>query len=207
MATTVWHRDVRLADGQPYPLRNRLTEGPASGDISDRILGLTEKQSRMSTAAHELGHAVVWLAGGLHVRHLGLGIGPGGQAVCEPVTQTPEETMNRVVGVVAGERAVDRWLRETGLWTSNLAAMAELGAAHDRAYVFECDPEPRPGFGDGDVDYSVLHDLADEALDAVWDKVMAALPILTRAGLMTGDELADHVGMRNGPVSAGRGHR
>lgn len=197
MATTVWHRDVRLADGQPYPLRNRLTEGPLSGDINERILGLTEKQSRMSTAAHELGHAVVWLAGGLHVRYLGVGIGLGGQAACEPVTRTPEEQMSRVIGVVAGERAQDRWLRESGLWTPSLGALAELGAAHDRAYVFGCDPRPRPGFGDGDVDYSVLHDLADEALGAVWNEIVMALPILVERGRMTGDELAGCVNLVN----------
>jgi hypothetical protein len=203
VTATVWHRDVRLADGQPYPLRNRLTEGPVSGDINDRVLGLTEKQSRMSTAVHELGHAVVWLAGGLHVRYLGVGIGPGGQAACEPVTRTPEEQMSCVVGAVAGERATDRWLRESGLWTPSLGALAELGAAHDRAYVFACDPKPRPGFGDGDVDYSVLHDLADEALDAVWIKVMMALPILVRRGQMTGDELADCVGLANQRAAVG----
>lgn len=197
MTTTIWNRDVRLADGTVYPLRNRLTEGPASGEISDRTLGLTPEQCRTSTAVHELGHAVMWLAGGLHVHHLGVGIGPGGQAVCGPVTQTPEERLHRVLGVVAGERAQDRWLRETGLWTPSLAAMAELGAAHDRAYVFACDPEPRPGFGDGDVDYSVLHTMADEALDGIWDKVMTALPVLVQRSWMTGDDLADCVGLPN----------
>lgn len=203
MTAMVWHRDVRLADGQPYPLRNRLTEGPVSGDINDRILGLTDKQSRTSRAAHELGHAVVWLTGGLHLRYLGVGIGLGGQAVCESVTRTPEEQMNRIVGVVAGERAQDRWLRESGLWTPSLGALAELGAAHDRAYVFACDPKPRPGFGDGDVDYSVLHDLADRALDAVWSKITKALPILVRRGQMAGDELADCVGVVNQHAAVG----
>ncbi|MFI9344911.1 hypothetical protein ACIG0D_27150 [Streptomyces sp. NPDC052773] len=201
-----WHRDVVLSDGRVYPLRNRLSED-IRGDISDEALGLTGEQSRASTAVHELGHAMVWLASGLHVQYLGVGIGPGGQAACKAVTKTPQELMARVTGVVAGERAQDRWLRETGLWTSDLAAMAELGAAHDRAYVFACGPEPQPGFGDGQVDYSVLHDLADVALDAIWGKLMTALPILTRVGKMTGDELANHVGLRNGPAPAAqRGH-
>lgn len=111
--------------------------------------------------------------------------------------------MNRVIGVVAGERAQDRWLREGGLWTPSLGALAELGAAHDRAYVFACDPRPRPGFGDGDVDYSVLHDLADEALDAVWKKVAMALPILVERGRMTGDELADCVSLVNQRAAIG----
>lgn len=204
--TTTWHHDVVLSDGSVYPLRHRLSED-IRGDISSETLGLTGEQSRASTAVHELGHAMVWLASGLHVQYLGVGIGPGGQAACTAVTKTPQELMARVTGAVAGERAQDRWLRETGLWTTDLAVMAELGAAHDRAYVFACDPEPRPGFGDGDVDYSVLHDLADEALDAIWDKITTALPILTRVGRMTGDELADHVGMRNGPApTARRGH-
>lgn len=195
--TTTWYHDVVLSDGSVYPLRNRLSED-IRGDISDEALGLTGEQSRVSTAVHELGHAMVWLASGLHVQYLGVGIGSGGQAACTAVAKTPQELMARITGVVAGERAQDRWLREAGLWTPNLAAMAELGAAHDRAYVFACGPEPRPSFGGSDVDYSVLHDLADEALDAIWGKIMKALPILIRVGRMTGDELADHVGVRNG---------
>lgn len=200
--TTAWYHDVVLSDGSVYPLRNRLSED-IRGDISNEALGLTGEQSRASTAVHELGHAMVWLASGLHVQYLGVGIGSGGQAACTAVAKTPQELMARITGVVAGERAQDRWLREGGLWTPSLGAVAELGAAHDRAYVFACDPTPRPGFGDGEIDYSVLHDLADEALDAVWDKVLLALPVLVRRGRMTGDELADCVELTNRRAAAG----
>ncbi|MFE2693672.1 hypothetical protein [Streptomyces mirabilis] len=191
-----WHHDY-VVNGVPYPLRNRL-DWPHD-EINDRMLGFTDEESRTSTAVHELGHGVVWLAAGVHVLYLGVGIGPGGQAACASVTQSPQERLARVIGTVAGERAVDRWLRETGRWTPEHAAMAELGAWQDRAYVFACDPQPRPGFGDGEIDYSVLHDLADQALSASWDNILAALPVLLRAGRMTGDQLAACTGLPNTP--------
>ncbi|MBQ1163686.1 hypothetical protein KBZ21_37445, partial [Streptomyces sp. A73] len=82
---------------------------------------------------------------------------------CGPVAD--DKRLGWAVAVVAGERATDRWLREAGLWTEDLAAMADLGASHDRALIFAAAPEPRPGFGTGEADYSDLHDLADRALD------------------------------------------
>jgi hypothetical protein len=192
-----WHHNVRRADGTPYPTRNRLEDGPEHGDIDPITLGLSQEDSRAICAVHELGHAVVWLAGGIHVASLHLEDGFGGQAVCVSRSLTP--TMSLVIGTVAGERAVDRWLRQTGLWTPSLAAMAEVTAAHDRASVFSYDPQPRPGFGDGDVCYSVLHDLADEALDAQWDRILDVLPDFIRTGCMTGDELASRIGLPNTP--------
>ncbi|MGW7617463.1 hypothetical protein ACWGLG_16655 [Streptomyces antimycoticus] len=194
---TVWHHDLRLEDGAPYPLRNRLEEGPEYGDINDQVLGLTKKQSRTGQAVHELGHAMVWLAGGLHVVNLGIDIGRGGRAMCLPTNRTQEQQMTRIIGIVAGERAQDRWLRETGLWTPSRAAMAELGAAHDRSLVFAADPRPRPGFGSGGADYSDLHDLADRALDGIWGSIQDALPVLVRRGSLSGDQLAKLSGLTN----------
>ncbi|WP_228183955.1 hypothetical protein [Streptomyces anulatus] len=196
MALTRWHHDVVLEDGTVYPLRHRLEDGPEYGAVNGRALGLTAAQSRTGTAVHELGHALVWLAGGLHVTGLAVGTEPGGRAQCTLRTHTPEHRAARVIGIVAGERAVDRWLRETGLWTPSLAAMAELEAAHDRALVLDA-TRPRPAFGDGGPDYSDLHHLADQALDTIWDRLLTALPVLVRDGEMTGDRLAARTGLTN----------
>lgn len=197
-AQVIWHYNVRRADGTPYPTRNRLEDGLEHCDIDPLTLGLNQDDSRAICAVHELGHAVIWLAGGIHVTRIHLSDGFGGRAECVSPSLTP--TMPLVIGTVAGERAVDRWLRETGLWTPSLAAMAEMTAAHDRASVFSYDPQPRPGFGDGEVDYSVLHDLADEALDAQWTRILDVLPSFIRAGRMTGDELAARTGLPNAPA-------
>ncbi|MBQ1164834.1 hypothetical protein KBZ21_43415, partial [Streptomyces sp. A73] len=67
-ATVVWHHDVNLSDGTPYPLRHQLSAYARSQPLlNDDLLGLTPDQSRTSTAVHELGHAVLFLAGGLRV--------------------------------------------------------------------------------------------------------------------------------------------
>lgn len=192
---TIWHREIITADGTPYPTRNRLADESLRGEINPQALGLSEADSRAIAAVHELGHAVVWMTGGFHV--VDLGIGDDFKGYAEIASASREATTAMFVGLVAGERAVDRWLRETALWTSSLAAMAELTAAHDRAAVFEMEPSPRPSFGDGPIDYSVLHDLADEALDAQWGRIVTALPVLIRAGRMTGDRLAECIDMPN----------
>ncbi|WP_171115519.1 MULTISPECIES: hypothetical protein [unclassified Streptomyces] len=192
---TIWHREIITADGTPYPTRNRLEDESLHGEINPQALGLSEADSRAIAAVHELGHAVVWMAGGFHVASLGVGDDFRGHA--EVACASREATTAMFVGLVAGERAVDRWLRETALWTPSLAAMAELTAAHDRAAVFEMAPQPRPTFGDGPVDYSVLHDLADQALDTQWDRIMTALPALIQSGWMTGDQLSSRIAIPN----------
>lgn len=192
---TAWYHEAALKDGTPYPTRNRLGDARLHEEVNPQALGLSEADSRAIAAVHELGHAVVWMAGGFHVVALGVGDDFSGHAQIAATSR--EATTPLFAGLVAGERAVDRWLRETGLWTPSLAAMAELTAAHDRAAVFEMEPSPRPSFGDGAVDYSVLHDLADEALNMHWDRIMTALPTLIHAGRMTGDQLASRIAIPN----------
>ncbi|MFB7214665.1 hypothetical protein [Streptomyces sp. NPDC056255] len=196
-----WHHGVVLEDGRPYPMRHRLSDhAQRLPELTDRVLGLSDQECRASTAAHELGHAVLWMVQGIHVVEVGVDA-LDGQAQCSP--PAPEKRLEWAIAVVAGERAQDRWLRETGLWTEDRAAMAELGASSDRARIFAADPMPRPGFGDGGPDYADLHALADQALDARWDTIQAALPALVREGTMTGNRLASCIGFPN-PTPAAR---
>ncbi|MEV8100536.1 hypothetical protein [Kitasatospora sp. NPDC085879] len=87
------------------------------------------------------------------------------------------------IGVAGGERAQDRWLREAGLWTPDRAAAVELAAYGDRAWLQDR-PRSCP-------DLMALHDMADDALDQVWERLTAALPVLLRQQAMSGEQLAE----------------
>ncbi|MGV9816625.1 hypothetical protein ACWDTQ_32520, partial [Streptomyces cellulosae] len=108
-----------------------------------------------------------------------------------------ERMLGWALGVVAGERAVDRWLREEGLWTPSRAAWAELAAKHDRDTILASPIYPTPGFGSGTADYGLLHQLADDALARVWEQVRATVPVLLTRRSLTGHELGAMNGIRN----------
>lgn len=194
----VWHHGYVVEDGTPFPLRHRLSEHARRiPELSSRALGLSKQQSELGQAIHELAHGVLWLAHGVHVVSVGVGVGRGGLAECDQ-PRDADQRLGWAIGVAAGERAEDRWLRESGLWTEDLAAMAEIAARTDRANILAADPQPRPGFGDGgEADYSEFHDLADQALDVHWDRISTVLPLLIMEGQMTGDQLASLVDLPN----------
>jgi hypothetical protein len=193
--STTWHHDVTMF-GEPYPTRNPVPDRFRVGDVTaSELMALPEEHRLAVTAAHELGHALLFLAGGLRVDRVSV-VGDGrtnGHAMVLP-TGVPDEARLMAVGTAAGERAEDRWLREAGLWTPDRAAVTELSAHGDRAYLLE-HTHPRPRFGTGDLDFSVLHDMADEALDRVWGRLTAVLPVLVRERVMPGEQLAECAGL------------
>ncbi|MGN7135485.1 hypothetical protein [Streptomyces pseudogriseolus] len=199
----VWHHDVRVG-GVVYPLRHRLDDA-YNGELSDRVFGFTPEQSAEMAAVHELGHALVWLDRGVHVRYVDLkkrvrlGNPVDGNAVCGPVAN--DRMLGWALGVAAGERAVDRWLREEGLWTPSRAAWAEVSAKHDRDAILASSIDPKPCFGSGMADYGDLHQLADDALVRVWERVRASVPVLITRQSIGGNEL----GAMNGIVNASSG--
>ncbi|MEU8516366.1 hypothetical protein AB0C76_33005 [Kitasatospora sp. NPDC048722] len=191
-----WHYDVDLF-GEPYPTRHPVPDHFRTGAVTaSELMGLTPEQGLAAVAAHELGHAVPWLACGLRVRRIS--IVPdgrlGGHAMALP-TGVDDEIRWQAVGVASGERAEDRWLREAGLWSPDRAAVTEMSACQDRAWLME-HTTPRPTFGSGDgLDFTVLHDMADSVLDQVWGRLTAALPVLVRQRVMSGEELAECTGL------------
>lgn len=196
MTKTTWHHDAHLF-GKPYPTRHRVPERFRIGAVNaSDLMELTAEQALAARAAHELGHALPWLAAGLDVPRVSLV--PQGRLGGHTVvrrTGVSDEARLMALGTAAGERAEDRWLRVTGLWTSDRAAVVELTAVQDRAQLLEC-TVPRPTFGTGGaLDFADLHDMADQALDQVWAQLTTALPVLVRRGVMSGEELAACTGL------------
>ncbi|MFB7948956.1 hypothetical protein ACFC6L_29035 [Kitasatospora phosalacinea] len=208
-----WYDDLTV-NGVPYPTRHPVPPRFRTGTANARALftadGLSEAQYTEMVAAHELGHALVWLAGGLHVPGLSTHAdGQFGGHTTVKATGAPDECRTQVLGVVAGELAQDRWLRESGLWSEDRAALVETTAVRDRWIALDR-ITPRPHFGGSGPgsDYTLIQAMAAQHLEHIWPLMATALPLLLRERVLTGRELADHLGLpfapplRSGPAAA-----
>lgn len=88
---------------------------------------------RTHGAYHEAGHAVTALACGLTVDAIHLAPSGQGDMFHCVISGTIFRWTDYVTMLAAGERAADRWLRESGLWTEERAWSVERGARTDRA--------------------------------------------------------------------------
>jgi hypothetical protein len=130
-------------------------------------------------AIHEAGHAVAALLGRGHLHSAQITKGTatsteGGITDCCNLN----DGHAFAVFCAAGERATDRWLREAGLWTPERAVAAEVGARGDRHLFLSINPDV--GFGDRQIDYRVVHDLADQAIDQQWPAITAVADALVQ---------------------------
>ena len=189
---TKWHDDICVL-GQPYPTRNCAPN--IEGD-SDARLNLTPTQLDYLRAIHEAGHAVAVLIGNAHLHS------------AEIVTGLADDETGGVVHAcnladghayavfsAAGERAADRWLHEAALWTPERAVANEAAAHGDRTSFLAINPHV--GFGDKEVDYRIVHDLADQALNTHWAAVTAVADALHQHQHLTGAAIADIAGLPN----------
>lgn len=196
--TSTWHHDddMRVL-GRPYPTRNYAPH--IQGD-TDACLILPAPQLDYLRAIHEAGHAVAVLTGRGHLHSAQI---VTGQATTEEGGVTRACHMNDghayAIFSAAGERAADRWLRESGLWTPERAVANEVAAHGDRRSFLAINPHV--GFGDKEVDYRHVHDLADQALDTHWTAITAVADVLAARLYLTGDEIADLAQMSNGTHS------
>lgn len=200
-AEVTWHDDIRIG-GKPYPTRNFA---PDYGPNSDAYLGsLTYGQRDELRAVHEAAHAVAALVAAGHVHHVQI-LTTVSLRTCEPADEGIKggetqacniaDSTDVAVFLGAGERAEDRWLREQGLWTPDVAAGIEMGAYGDRKILLEMNPHV--GFGTGQ-DYAVVHDLADHFVSEHWGRVLAVAGELARRLRLDGDEVARLAGIPNG---------
>lgn len=191
-----WHTLMDI-NGQPYPTRHYASD--IEGD-SDACLNLPAPQLDYLRAIHEAGHAVTVLTGGAHLHSAEIVIG---EAVAEEggVTYACNLADGHAYAVFSavGERASDRWLREAGLWNPERAVANEVGARGDRHQFLAINPHV--GFGDREVDYRFVHDLADQALDQHWAAVVRVADRLVQERKLDADTIVAMTGIPNGPAS------
>ena len=207
-AISVWYDDATV-NGLRYPTRNEVPEW--ADDSDDLLQALTDEQRDLMRAVHEAGHAVAALAAGGYVHHAWIsttsklraaddrltgGLQVGGRA---EVCGIPGGR-DFVTVMAAGERAEDRWLHDTGLWTPDVAAGVEYGAYTDRREVLNLNPGL--GFEGGHNDFLIVHELADQFVAEHWDSVLAVANVLAIRLHLTGEEITDLAGLPNGTHSA-----
>jgi hypothetical protein len=169
---------------------------------------------RQAVAVHEAGHAAVALQFGLHLPSVTL-IDPIELRACGHLKEIEGALDNVLLDgatigemmtvLAAGERAEDRWLRETGLWTVTRAFFAERSAFADRdvARVHLAGYGQGLRFGASSVgapdaaDWWRASGLADAALHGIWDKVLLLANRIAEAGALSGDDAAAVCGMAN----------
>ncbi|MFJ9693432.1 hypothetical protein [Kitasatospora sp. NPDC101183] len=201
---TGWHFEYNTGIRTRHPLPD-----VARPTTRYRILGLDDDQLRRDIAVHEAGHATLLLFWGIPFEFveiaadLGKGSGSGGRVAISGTA--PFEHV--IVELAAGERAEDRWMREVGLWSPQRAFAVEIGACGDRRAI---DTAVRTVHGTGLTygtstdwtrDLAALHQRADEAVDAVWDRVLTLAEALERNGRLTHEQAAEAAGFT--PVGIG----
>lgn len=193
---SVWHLLIDV-DGQPYPTRNYAPEIEGG---SDACLNLAAAHLDYLRAIHEAGHAVAVLIGRAHLHSAEI---VTGEAVTEEGGVVHACNLadghGYAVFSAAGERASDRWLREAGLWTPERAVANEVGARSDRQQFLAINTHV--GFGDREVDYRYIHDLADQALDRHWEAVVRVADELVRWQHLDADTVVGLTGLPNGSGS------
>jgi hypothetical protein len=103
----------------------------------------------------------------------------------------------------AGERADDRWLREEGLWTPRRAVCTEVGAQGDRQTLLAF--SPHVGFGDKEVHYRAIHDLADEVIEEYWVQITTLAAVLVERIRLDGNEIASLAELEGGACGCTQG--
>lgn len=192
-----WYTTVDT-DGQPYRTRHHV---PGLDSNTPAYLSVTDAQLDYLRAIHEAGHAVTALLGRAHLHSAEIVYGDtdaetGGVVYACNLA----DGHGYAIYSAAGERAADRWLREAELWTPEGAIANEVAAKSDRLQFLAINPHV--GFGDREVDYRVVHDLADQALDQHWTVVVRVADQLVQRGRLTADEIVTIAGLPNGPASA-----
>ncbi|MDX3839582.1 hypothetical protein [Streptomyces europaeiscabiei] len=194
-----WHTNLYV-DGVAYPTRHyaHLDE---DDDGTEADLGLTDEEVQYIRAIHEAGHAVTALSGGGHLHHAQIET-PDSAVDHGGVTYACGLSDGNLFAAFsgAGERANDRWMRENGLWTPRRAVAVESGARGDRAAFLRINPHV--GFGDRQVDYRAVHDIADQAVHHYWREISAVADALVQQIHLGGDRIADLIGIPNGPHRA-----
>lgn len=155
---------------------------------------------RQIGAVHEAGHVVASLRAGLGVDGVYLSPSPQGHMFHAVHTGRITRWDGYMAMLAAGERAADRWLRETGQWTPERAWSVERGAHSDRSRAIEFAESTDRTFDflahpwDG---WTLVCSYADGGLDAHWNRVMAVANALLEEGSLDAAAVARVTGLTN----------
>lgn len=206
MTTSVrstWHVDVQSGSITRYP-----KPSIAFPTTAYRILNLPEPLLREQIAVHEAGHAALALHLGIRFTSVSvaddLGHGPDTPSASGSVECTGDLTAppcDVMLFAAAGERAADRWLRDTELWTPARAWVVEILADADRAVIDDVVRLLHPGgltcgvSDDPSRDLAAIHDQADALLDRLWEQVGRVADALNERGRLTEEQAAEAAGL------------
>jgi hypothetical protein len=189
-----WHTDICVL-GEPYPTR---TLSPDADGWTTDFFDLPDHLTSYPDAIHEAGHAVIALAGGGHLHYATIAKDPANPTVGGTTFSCGlSDATGRLFATftAAGERAIDRWLHQAGMWTPERAVAAEVGARSDRHQFLRINPDV--GFGDKPIDYRAVHDLADQAVYRHWNAITTVADALVQRLHITGDDIARICGLPN----------
>lgn len=151
------------------------------------VLAFTDRQYRLYTAVHEVGHAATGLAtGNCSVSACELTITPGAATdAFTDISWVRDHTAQRtqLIFLHGGLLAQERWMRETDLWTSERSRAARSGARHDFVAIerLAADEALIRAAGNDSCVLVGLH----------WRGIVAAAQLLCDTGRITGQEICD----------------
>ncbi|MFJ7908221.1 hypothetical protein [Kitasatospora sp. NPDC096204] len=202
LSSTGWHFDAETG----LTTRNAKPTTTAATPLFE-VLALPDDLLRQAISVHEAGHVAVMLHLGIPFKGVAMrddlraALNGGNTAEVDVTNGFSVPLAGGLVMFAVGERAQDRWLRETGRWTATRGWAAEAGALGDRREIYRA---VREAFGkdltfgasdDPCRDLAALHDHTDALLDTLWDRVMALAEALDRRGRLTAGQAAEAAGL------------
>lgn len=200
--TVLWHVNRN---------HRHITRQPEPEQWIDKwsVEGFTQMEKLHSTAFHEAAHTVLLVIAGVPIHYVAVrtmteavGDLPSGETYRGPFRA---ELQALLVGLCAGERAEDRWLRETGMWNADRAWASERSASHDRDEIdhfIHRATEVHLTYQSSGAwhDLATLHALTDRALDRHWKRISDLAEALVEARRLDARQIADIARINNPAV-------
>ncbi|MET9697743.1 hypothetical protein ABZY31_12530 [Streptomyces sp. NPDC006529] len=173
-------------------------------------MALSYEQTRLITAFHEAGHAVLSMACGMHVvvSEVVAWQRPEGWSVTGRTNTDARDIdpWEYAAECAAGELASLHWLRTNGLWTPERAASCV--ADHDREQAIDVLASNGYGLGrdhtpEGGKSWAAVQAMAVARMHRMWGEITAVAHAMDAQDTLTGAEIADLTGMTNRPLPGG----